>query len=248
MNPDAYLQMADVEARHWWYVARRTILGHIIKAMGLPAQARILELGCGTGGNLQMLSAHGKVSALELDATAHAIALRKAGGQCDVRAGNFPGDNPFADNKFDLICLFDVLEHLDQDVEALSAAKQLLSPGGRILLTVPAYQWLWSTHDVFLHHKRRYSAAELLVKVRASSLYPRRITHFNTLLFPLAVLVRLHERIFNLQQAAGADIPPSLINRLFQKIFASERYLLQLFSLPFGVSLLAVLGTEPEAA
>jgi SAM-dependent methyltransferase len=241
MNPDAYLEMADTEARHWWFAGRRTILAHIITTFDLPINARILEIGSGTGGNLQMLSSFGQVSALEMDATARAIAMKKTGDRFDIRPGFCPTDIPFSGEKFDLICLFDVLEHIDEDVETLIAVKRLLAEGGRILVTVPAYRWLWSAHDVFLHHRRRYSATELRKKIAASGLQPIKISYFNTILFPLAAIIRLKDRMFRNSSASGSSIPPALINRLFTTLFGDERFLLTKINLPFGVSLLGVL-------
>lgn len=241
MSPDAYLEMADTEARHWWFSGRRAILAHLISTFDLPPNARILEIGSGTGGNLQMLSSFGQVSALEMDATARSIASEKTGGRFDVRPGFCPTDIPFAGEKFDLICLFDVLEHIDEDVETLIALKGLLAQGGRVLVTVPAYRWLWSAHDDFLHHKRRYSASELRQKVAASGLQPVKISYFNTILFPLAALVRLKDRLLSNSSASGSSIPPAPINQLFTILFSGERTLVAKMNLPFGVSLLGVL-------
>src|SRR4029077_81559 len=132
-----------------------------ISRLKLPPKPRILEIGSGTGGNLVMLSSFGQVSAVEMDASARSIALQKTDGRFDIRAGFCPGGIPFANEKFDLICLFDVLEHIEEDIATLVAVKGLLASGGRVLMTVPAQQWLWSAHDEFLHHKRRYAAREL---------------------------------------------------------------------------------------
>lgn len=233
--------MADTESRHWWFAGRRAVLASVIGSLGLPADARILEIGSGTGGNLSMLSSFGKVSALEMDATARSIASKKTGGRFDIRAGRCPTDIPFADEKFDLICLFDVLEHIEEDMETLVAAKSLLAKGGRVLVTVPAYRWLWSAHDQHLHHKRRYSLSELRRKSAAAGLQPAKLSYFNTLLFPLAAMARLKDRLLGNSSASGTRIPPAPINRLFCALFSAERYLLGRFNLPFGVSLLAVL-------
>lgn len=241
MSPDAYLEMADTEARHWWFSGRRAILAHLISTFDLPPNARILEIGSGTGGNLQMLSSFGQVSALEMDATARSIASEKTGGRFDIRPGFCPTDIPFAGEKFDLICLFDVLEHIDEDVETLIALKGLLAEGGRVLVTVPAYRWLWSAHDDFLHHKRRYSATEFRQKIVASGLQPVKISYFNTILFPLAALVRLKDRLLSNTSASGSSIPPAPINQLFTILFSGERTLVAKTNLPFGVSLLGVL-------
>lgn len=245
MNPDAYLEMSETESRHWWFAGRRAILARLIGEFDLPANARILEIGSGTGGNLQMLSSFGQVSAFEMDATARSIALGKTGGRFDIRPGRCPADIPFIGEKFDLICLFDVLEHIDDDIETLIAVQERLTEGGRILVTVPAYRWLWSAHDTFLHHKRRYSAGELRMKVMAAGLQPVRISYFNTLLFPLAAIVRLQDRLLGSSSDSGTSIPPTPINRLFTVLFGSERFILSQCNLPFGVSLLGVLQAGP---
>ncbi|MEO7158344.1 MAG: class I SAM-dependent methyltransferase [Vicinamibacterales bacterium] len=244
MNPDAYLEMADTEARHWWFAGRRAVLASLIGQFELPANARILEIGAGTGGNLRMLSAFGKVSALEMDASARAIATEKTGGQVDIRAGFCPTDIPFGGEKFDLICLFDVLEHIDDDVGTLVEVKKLIAEGGHVLMTVPAHRWLWSAHDEFLHHKRRYTASELRGKVAAAGLRLERMSYYNTLLFPLAVVVRLKERFLKGPSAQGRDVPPEPINRLFAHLLSAERFALRKFNLPYGVSLLGVLRSE----
>lgn len=240
MNPEAYLEMADTEARHWWFSGRRAILDSVIAGLRLPAAASILEIGSGTGGNLDLLSAHAKVSAVEMDATAIAIAIEKTGGRFDIRAGRCPDNVPFPAASFDLICMFDVLEHIEQDRATLALVRTLLAPGGRILLTVPANRWLWGAHDVFLHHKRRYGEAELRQKVRDARLHLDRITHFNTLLFPLAAAVRIKDRLLGNHTDSGTAIPFAPMNLALRHTFGSERHLLRFMRLPFGVSLLAV--------
>jgi SAM-dependent methyltransferase len=242
MSPEAYLEMADTEARHWWFTGRRAILDTVIADLHLPAAASILEIGSGTGGNLDLLAAHGKVSAVEMDPTAMSISIAKTGGRFDIRAGHCPETMPFPAASFDLVCMFDVLEHIEQDRETLALARSMLATGGRILLTVPANRWMWGAHDVFLHHKRRYGAAELRQKARDAKLHLDRITHFNTLLFPLAAAVRIKDRLVGKQSASGTAIPAAPMNLALHHTFGSERHLLRFMRLPFGVSLLAVMS------
>ncbi|TAL87879.1 MAG: class I SAM-dependent methyltransferase [Rhodanobacter sp.] len=240
MNPAAYLEMANTESAHWWFAARRDILNHLIGKFGLPASARILEAGSGTGGNLAMLAAHGEVSAIEMDEVACRIASENTGGRFDLRRGCFPDDIPFKGETFDLIGMFDVLEHVEQDVETLRALRGLLAPGGRMLITVPAYQWMWSAHDVFLHHKRRYTAKSLRKALADAGLRVERVSYFNMWLLPLAMLARLKDRMTPGARSPGSAVPSAFVNRVLFSIFRSERHLLDGFALPAGVSLLAV--------
>jgi SAM-dependent methyltransferase len=244
MNPKAYCEMAATEEKHWWFVGRRAILAYIIRSLDLPAGAKILEIGSGTGGNLQMLSAFGIVSAVEMDPAARTMAVRKTNAAFDVRSGNFPSAMPFGEEKFDLICLFDVLEHIEDDAGTLLAIKRLLAPEGRVVLTVPAYSWLWSAHDVFLHHKRRYFAKQLGEKINAAGLRCLKLTYFNTLLFPMVLVARLLDRLTRKTSSTGTTIPARPINKFLQHVFSAERFLLARFPLPFGVSLLSVIRSD----
>lgn len=232
--------MAETESLHWWFTARRRIIASIIETLRLPNDARILEIGSGTGGNLKMLSRFGKVSAVEMDATARAIAEKKTHSLFDIRNGYCPTDMPFESyEKFDLICLFDVLEHIEDDVATLACLKELLTINGRVLVTVPAYRWLWSAHDKFLHHKRRYSSRELKTKLDETGFSVEKISHFNTLLFPFAAGARILDRILGRQSASGTSVPGPLVNSSFHAIFSFERYFLGWMNFPFGVSIIA---------
>ncbi|MCF3946430.1 class I SAM-dependent methyltransferase [Acidiphilium iwatense] len=211
-----------------------------MKALDLPRHAQILEIGCGTGGNLPMLSDFGTVCGIEISEVARDLAIKKTGGAFEIRAGTLPSAVPDFGRQFDLICLFDVLEHIDDDLGTLRAVACLVKPGGRLIISVPAYQWMWSRHDEFLHHHRRYSKIRLIDVVQSAGLRLDRATYFNMWLFPAAALVRSFDKLRGAQSATGTNIPPALINRIMRTIFASERHLLERTGLPFGLSLLCV--------
>jgi SAM-dependent methyltransferase len=244
MSPDAYLEMADTEADHWWFRGRRDVLQTVLRSLDLPPNARVLEVGSGTGGNLDMLAEFGTVCGLEMDSTARALCSRKTGGRFNVRAGRCPDDVPFGaerSDRFDLICFFDCLEHIADDVGSLARMQSLLAPGGKIVVTVPACQSLWSEHDVFLRHFRRYSRATLKQCVAAAGYEVERISYFNTLLFPLAAAARWLSRVTGAHSQAGAAIPARSLNTTLYSVFSAERHWLAHAPLPFGLSLFAVL-------
>ncbi len=240
MSPDAYLEMADTEAGHWWFRGRRDILATVLAGLALPPDASILEIGAGTGGNLAMLSQFGTVSAVEMDGIALQLAREKTRDLYDIRCGRCPDDMPFREASFDLVCLLDCLEHIADDDGALDCAARMLKPGGAVLVTVPAYQWLWSRHDVFLHHRRRYSKGSLQSLVSCCGLRMERITYFNTLLSPLAITARLGDRLRGSAKASGAGVPVESVNNALHTLFSAERHWLSRRSLPFGISLMAI--------
>lgn len=240
MEAHAYLEMAATEDRHWWFVARRRILTRLIQGLALPADARILEIGAGTGGNLAMLAGFGVLEAVEGEAAARDFARRK--NIAPVHAGCLPDQLPAVPGSYDLVCLFDVLEHVAEDHAALLAIRRLLKPAGRVLLTVPAYPWLWSHHDVQLHHQRRYRRADLRRLAMAAGFACRRLSHFNMFLLPLVMAGRLVDRWRPRGQDLGTAIPAAPLNFMLREIFAAEGLLLPYIDLPAGASLYAELA------
>lgn len=244
MSPAAYAEMAATQELHWWFAARRRILRSQLEALDLPRGAEILEIGSGTGANLDLLAQFGRVVGLEMSREAIALARQRGcshTGAVTMRLGRCPED--LADlPRFDLVCMFDVLEHIEDDRAALAAAAAHLKPGGRLLLTVPSYQWMWGPHDEHLHHKRRYDRRSLADRCADVGLDLHHLTHFNTLLFPLAVAGRLYEKARGRSGAATA-LPAAPINSALRCTFEFERHLLSRMRLPFGLSLLAVAGT-----
>lgn len=246
MEKDFYLQYASVEDKHWWFVARRQIIQQVIRRLYLPKNAQILEAGCGTGGNLQMLSRHGQVSAMELEEIACQLANQRQVTQ--VKRGSLPDNIPF-DLQYDLILILDVIEHLDNDLSALKALYYKLKPGGYLLVTVPAYKFLWSEHDEINHHKRRYRLKDLKQIVRKAGYGISYGSYFNTFLFPVIAIVRSLAKLLPKQNknqpSSDLVLPSKPVNQILKWLFASERYFINRFPLPFGVSVL-LLARKPN--
>jgi SAM-dependent methyltransferase len=227
--------MAEIDHDHWWFVARRRIIATLIESQtALPPDARILEMGCGTGSNLALLQRYGRVDAVEPDDQARALSAKRSG--LPVKGGLLPDGVALDDGAYDLIAMLDVLEHIPGDHEALVALRPKLAPGGRMLVTVPAMPWLWSAHDVVHQHYRRYTARTLRSTFEATGFRVRHLVYFNSLLFPLVVAARAVGKLTG--HKGGDDAMPSKpVNAILQRVFASERYLVGRGSLPFGVSL-----------
>ncbi|MER8766244.1 class I SAM-dependent methyltransferase [Mesorhizobium sp. M0968] len=239
MDRIIYERLAVNEEIHWWFTGRRTIIERLLVQLGLPpkGEARILEVGCGTGGNLCLLQEFGAVDAVEFDAAAREIANRKSGLRIGFAA--LPDQLAAHDGSYDLIALLDVIEHIEQDVASLAALKPKLRRAGAILITVPAHPWMWSAHDEVHHHKRRYTRATLRSAIERAGLVTVNIGYFNTSLFPLGLLRRLTSKLTGGQ--THDDIPPSApLNQLFATIFAFERHLVGRVPLPIGLSLFAM--------
>lgn len=239
MERSVYDRMNELETNHWWFVARRKIIAALIdRHLPQGAEATILEAGCGSGGNLPMLGQFGQVDAFEYDATARQHATEKS--RLDVRFGALPDQLPFEDRRYDLIGLFDVLEHIEADTASLAALAGRLSDKGVILVTVPAFPFLWSRHDERHHHFRRYTRTSLDEVARKAGLKVRYASYFNFFLFPAAVLARTLKRL------TGSDTPDDTmparpVNAVLSRVFGSERHLVGRLRLPVGLSLAAVL-------
>ena len=238
MDRIVYDRMAAHDSTHWWYTARRDILADYLAREGnLPKAARILEIGCGTGHNLPMLGAFGTVDAIEIDPAARDIASARLGKP--VGAAPLPELTGVERGSYDLIAVLAVVEHIADDVAALKAMAECLKPGGKILITVPAHQWMWSAHDVVNHHHRRYSKAGLTSVIRAAGLEPRKLGYFNSLLFPLAAAARLAGRLTGKDDSDDSP-PPKIVNTLFEAIFRLERHLVGRVPLTPGVSIITL--------
>jgi SAM-dependent methyltransferase len=238
MDRVVYDRMAAHDSTHWWYRARRDILHDYLERFGnLPANARILEIGCGTGHNLAMLGELGRVDAIEIDPAARAIAGERLGRA--IGASPLPALPGVERSAYDLVAVLDVVEHIEDDVAALRAMAECLRPGGKILIAVPAHQWMWSAHDVVNHHHRRYSKRTLRTAIERAGLRAEKLGWFNSLLFPLAATVRLLGRMTGRDDSDDSP-PPPLVNALFERIFRLERHLVGRVPMLPGVSLITL--------
>lgn len=238
MERVVYQQMAELDERHWWYRARRQVLAELIRREARPpANANILEIGCGTGHNLAMLGQFGHVDGLELDGEARALSERRLGRA--VMSAPLPELAGVPERHYDLIGAFDVIEHIDDDRAALASIAARLKSGGKFVMAVPAHQWMWSAHDVVNHHKRRYSKRRLRQLIDGSPLELLKLGYFNSLLFPLAVAQRAASKLRD-SDDGDVRLPPAPLNAAFNAVFAAERYLVGRLPLPPGLSLFAV--------
>jgi SAM-dependent methyltransferase len=238
MDRQVYDRMRDLERDHWWFSARREILAGEIARLPLRSGAQILEVGCGTGGNLPMLGRFGDVQAIEPDAASRLYASEQTG--VEVHCGSLPHVLPSFPAGFALVAALDVIEHVEDDAGAVVALGRLLKPGGFLITTAPANPWLWSAHDVAHHHHRRYDQAAYTRLFEAAGLSVRRVSHFNSLLFPAIVAARAVGKLARRRGGDEAAQPPTPLNDLLRQIFASESAFLRGVDLPFGVSLLLI--------
>ena len=246
MDPLYEQETVAVEDRHWWYVGRRRILEGVVESLALPAGAEILDAGCGSGRNLEWLARFGAVTGLELSDDSLEYARRRAIGS--VVAGSVEKIS-LADESFDLVTSFDVIEHVD-DRRTLPELHRVLRPGGRLFVSVPAYPFLWSEHDARNHHRRRYTKRALLEVARAAGFEPRWSSHFNLLLLPAAAAHRLIEG-FSLPPEGAArrsqfELTSSWLNPVLRLPLAAEAVVLRAGRrIPAGLSLLAVFVKSP---
>ncbi|MFD0696833.1 methyltransferase domain-containing protein [Paenibacillus sp. GCM10027628] len=242
MEQTIYLKMDRLEHEHWWFVSRRSIIETVLRSQvkSIGPDFQILDAGCGTGGNLDFLSSLGpNVTGLEMEPDAAEIARSKSGKA--VYIGSLPDQIPFADESFDLIVLLDVLEHIEDDMGALAALTAKLKPGGNLLITVPAFSFLWSSHDESHHHKRRYRLNELIRKMSHCNLHPKYASYFNTWLFPVIALVRiLQNKLRSTRKTDDLSLPSRFLNQLLMSVMSSERHILKHGKMPFGVSIIAI--------
>jgi SAM-dependent methyltransferase len=244
MDIAVYAVEAEVERTHWWFVGRRRLFGREIGALRLPKDARILDVGTGTGTNLRMLANIGYRRTLGLDLSDEAIRFCAEKALGEVHRGNICA-LPFAEASFDLVLATDIIEHVDDDGAAAREIARVLTPGGYALITVPAFQCLWSRQDEIGHHFRRYRMRRLKNTIEAAGLRPIYCYYFNYMLFVPIWLARQMCRVFNIKFSSECQLNIALLNRLFSVIFNFDVRTAPWLKTPFGVSIL-LLAKKPH--
>jgi SAM-dependent methyltransferase len=224
---------------HWWFIGRNKIINHYLRNLNFPnGNQLILDIGSCYGGVLPILSKFGTVDVIEPMEEAHTT-LRERGAQLihnDLES--FP--KLFPDRRYNLVTMFDTLEHIEDDQYTLQLIEEsILAENGYLVLTVPAYNWLWSIHDDKSHHYRRYTKKVLLRKIENANLIPVKSTYFMTLLFPIAVIQRVYLKLKpDLQNEL--TIPPRIFNSICTNIFSFESRIIEKIPFLFGLSILVV--------
>jgi SAM-dependent methyltransferase len=241
MEEQLYEAFLRLERSHWWFMARQKILLDLTRRFVAPG-GRILDVGCGTGYYLE--EARREFDAHGIDFSDTAVRMCQTRGLTTVTKDTLD-DLAAADApRFDAIMFLDVIEHMDDDVATLTAARRLLAPGGITIVTVPAYMFMWSAHDDANQHRRRYVARGLARVLAASGFRVELVTYFNTLLFPLALARRATQRLLPRKDYDELALPPAWLNRWLRRVFELEAGFVRragprgLF--PFGLSIAAV--------
>jgi SAM-dependent methyltransferase len=238
LNDQEFRLLDEIEESHWWFVGKRLILRALFDSY--PKGLRFLDLGCGTGGILRDWM--GDNTCLGVDRSPLALKICKKNGFGSLVRGDLT-QLPLRPDSFDIVMLMDVIEHLPDDVGFLRDVSRVCSKGGRVVIAVPAFQLLWSQHDVTFEHHRRYSASQLEKVARAAGLEPERITFTNSLLFPVALVWRL----LSYRLGLGRFAPkhdfwpiPRWLNALLTQLYKVEAWLLRRMDLPVGVSVVCI--------
>lgn len=242
MEFEEYQKMYEVEEAYWWFVGKWRMVSFLLRKLKLAENARILDLGCGCGLGLSKFSKIGRAVGLDYEYEALKFCRRRLTSPFLVQGSAV--HLPFKDETFDLIVALDLLEHIEQDTALLKEIHRIGKPKMAVILSVPCYPRLYSEHDLALHHKRRYRKDDLRNKIRDANFRTKRMTFFNMSLFlPIAASRMLKKKAGN-KSSPQSDFYltiPRPINFLFAKILAAEAMISQGVSLPFGLSLYAVL-------
>jgi SAM-dependent methyltransferase len=225
----------EVEDWHWWYRVRRDILDQQLQRLGLDARARILDVGCGTGGAALTLARHGRAVALDRSPDSFRLAMDRPYTHRVVASASEP--LPFADGSFDVVCALDILEHLDDDATAARELHRVCKPGGHVIAYVPAYSILWGYNDEYSHHKRRYVKSQLADILESAGFDIRESGYFNAVLFLPTLAARLVQRAApRLTDGMEHATRPSPLNGVLTALFRLELPILRRLPLPFGTS------------
>lgn len=251
MQQHTYAIMDGVEDTHWWFVGRRailesflrTIVADLSESLGLggadeipSVPLRILDVGCGTGANIKMLSQFGEAEGVDVSDDALEFCRKKG---LKVEKGTAE-ELPYADESFDLTTALDVIEHLDDDVAGLKEMYRVTRKGGRSLIFVPAFMWLWGVQDDISHHRIRYTKRQIVDRLKAAGYEIERATYANFTFFAPILGGRTIMKLTGVKPESENNINISALNGLFGKIFSAESLWLKNLNFPFGVSIVVV--------
>ena len=245
MKEHTYPIMFRVEQSHWWYTGRRKILSEFVETISRQVTdrcPRILDVGCGTGANLLMLSKYGEAEGVDI--SEDALAFCRERGLDRVRLG--AGEKlPYDDGTFDLVTAFDVVEHMDDDLAGLREMRRVLRPGGRVLLFVPTFMFLWGLQDEVSNHRRRYRLPELRRVLEQAGFEIERTTYANITFFLPILMMRQLMRLTGIKTDSENNINVPALNGVLGSVFGAESWFLKRMNLPFGVSGLCVARVKP---
>ncbi len=239
MHPEEFREMQALEEGHWWFRGKRLLLETLLDRAATRTPCRMIDIGCGTGGVLQALAGHGLT--VGIDRAEVALRFCREKGLTSVVLGSAL-ELPFAGGSFDVCTMMDVLEHVDDEQALLGEARRILRPGGALLVSVPAFNALWSQHDVTLEHRRRYRKPELVAVVRKAGLSVEWSSYTNFFVFPPALAWRLLRRWAGVAPGMRTDFfnAPGPLNAALVGTYRAEAALLRRLVLPFGVSVACV--------
>ena len=240
MEQHTYSIMYEVEGTHWWFAGRRRIISSFVEEICREMDVdrpRILDVGCGTGANLELLGRFGEAEGV--DVSEDALAFCRARGLQNVRHGEAE-KLPYQDGTFDLVTALDVVEHLDDDVAGLREMRRVLRKNGRALLFVPAFMFLWGVQDDVSNHRRRYTLSGLRRVVREAGFEVERATYANISFFAPILAGRILMRAVGLRPASENNINIGALNGVLGRVLGAESSILRHVNFPFGVSALCV--------
>ncbi len=241
MQQHTYAIMDRVEDSHWWFVGRRAILESFLRTicsrlMVQDSILSILDVGCGTGANLEMLAQFGKAEGVDVSDDALEFCRKKG---LTVQKG-LAETLPYADETFDLTTALDVVEHLDNDIAGLKEMHRVTKAGGYSLIFVPAFMWLWGVQDDVSNHRIRYTKKQIVERLEKAGFTVERATYANFTFFAPILAGRTLMKLTGLKPASENNINISALNGMFGKLFSAERFWLKNFNFPFGVSIVVV--------
>ena len=246
MQQHTYAIMDRVEDSHWWFVGRRAILESfmrtIVQDLGSEDQnLKILDVGCGTGANLEMLSQFGTAEGIDVSDEALDFCRKKG---LTVQKG-LAETLPCANESFDITTALDVVEHLDDDIAGLKEMHRVTKAGGYALIFVPAFMWLWGVQDDISHHRIRYTRKRIVDSLEKAGFTVERATYANFTFFAPILAGRAFMKATGIKPESENNVNISALNGVFAKLFSAERFWLKNFNFPVGVSIVVLARKAP---